>query len=338
MVFAVVAPQRPGRGRDVPRISIMSSRCLVVLAIVLAFGGAVAHADLLQNVWRGLDLLATPSGSPLSTLADGTRINGARSGRLRIVPNGIGAGYQLEFDRTFGVDSRGRPETIRLGGLAELTLDGTTQLTLGYNGKGTFRSVHGDFVANNLTYSLRTTNGAQDMQLVGTLNVSNAFEVNPLGFYTVNVNIRNTDAQLFVDGVVARDQQTTNFDIGPIAVRGNVYYDATLAVLTGLGVDTTELEQVFPRAPTDQIDQAIRDALQQAGLVAGTSAEADMSSLLAKAVTDQVTGRVLDGLVATSGATDEAGRTTPASPVPEPGTLVLFASGGLVLWHRRRRG
>jgi hypothetical protein len=315
----------------------MNSRGLVVLGLVLAFGGVAAHANLVQNVWRGLDLLATPSGSPLSTLADGTRINGARAGRLRIVPNGIGAGYQLEFDRTFGVDSRGRPETIRLGGVAELTLDGTTQLTLGYNGKGTFRDLHGDFTANTLNYNLRTTTGAQDAQLVGSLDVSNAFEVNPLGFYTVSVNVRNTNSQLFLDGVAARDQKTTNFDIGPISVRGNIYYDATLAVLTGLGVDTTDLEKVFPRSPADQIDQAIRDGLQQAGLVAGTSVEADTSSLLAKAVTDQVTGDVLAGLVATSGATDEAARVIPTSSVPEPGTLMLFASGGIVLWYWRRR-
>jgi hypothetical protein len=315
----------------------MKRRCLLSLVVVLAWAGTTAYADLWQNVWRGLDVLATPLGSPLSTTADGTRINGARSGRLRIVPNGIGGGYELQLDRTFGADSRGRPENLNLYGVADITLDGATQLTLGYNGKGAFRTYSGDLATNNLTYSARTTTGAQDVQLVGVLNVSNAFEVNPLGFYTVSVNVRNTESQLFVDGVAVQDKQATNFDIGPIVVRGNLFYDATLGVLTALGADTTELEKVFPRSPAGDIDQAIRDALQNASVVAGTSAAAELSSLVTQTVTDQAADDLLNALVGARFATGESGYAAPTA-VPEPGTLVLFATGAAVLWYSRRRG
>jgi hypothetical protein len=315
----------------------MKRRCSISLVVVLAWAGTTAYADLWQNVWRGLDVLATPLGSPLSTTADGTRINGARSGRLRIVPNGIGGGYELQLDRTFGADSRGRPENLNLYGVADITLDGATQLTLGYNGKGAFRTYSGDLAASNLTYSARTTTGAQDVQLVGVLNVSNAFEVNPLGFYTVSVNVRNTESQLFVDGVAVQDKQATNFDIGPIVVRGNLFYDATLGVLTALGADTTELEKVFPRSPAGEIDQAIRDALQNASVVAGTSAAAELSSLVTQTVTDQAADDLLNALVGARFATGESGYAAPTA-VPEPGTLVLFATGAAVLWYSRRRG
>jgi hypothetical protein len=314
----------------------MKRHCLILSVIVMGWGVASANADLWQNVWRGLDLLATPLGGPLLTTADGTRINGARSGRLRIVPSGIGGGYQLELDRTFGADSRGRPETLRINGLAEIALDGATELTLGYNGKGAFRLFHGDFSANNLSYSARTTDGAQDVRLVGVLSVANSLEINPLGFYTASINVRNTNSQLFVDGVLVQDQQATNFDVGPITIRGNAYYDASLALLTALGVDTTDLENVFPRSPAPQIDQAISDALQDAGLVAGT-AEMRLAPLVAQAVTDQATTDLLAGLISGSSMTGDCTSCAAAATVPEPGTLALFGAGSIVLWCWRRR-
>ncbi len=314
----------------------MKRHCLALLVIVMGIGVMMADAGPWQTVWRGLDVLATPLGGPVLTTADGTRVNGARSGRLRIVPSGIGGGYQLELDRTFGADSRGRPESLRINGLADITLEGTTQLTLGYNGKGAFRLYHGDFAANNLNYSARTTDGAQDVQVVGVLNVSNSFEVNPLGFYTANVNVRNTNSQVFVEGVLLKDQQTTNFDIGPIVIRGNVYYDATLGLLTALGADTTELEKLFPRSPAPQIDQAISDSLEDAGLLAG-SAEAKLAPLVAQAVADQTTNDLLAGLIGGSALTGDCSTCTKSLVAPEPGTLALFGAGAVLLrcWRRR---
>lgn len=314
----------------------MKRLCWAVFVIVVGWSAAVAEAGPWQTVWRGLDVLATPLGGPVSTTADGTRVNGARSGRLRIVPSGIGGGFQLEFDRTFGVDSRGRPETLRVDGLTNITLDGATQLTLGYNGKGAFRLYHGDFTANNLAYSVRTTDGIQDVQLAGALSVANSFEVNPLGFYTLSVNVRNTDSQLRLDGVLVQDQQKTNFDIGPIVIRGNVFYDTGLAALSALGVDTTDLEKVFPRSPAPQIDQAIRDALQDAGLEAGT-AEMKLVPLVAQAVTDQTTDEIVAGLVAGNALAGECSNCSSALVVPEPGTLALFGAGAIALWYWRRR-
>jgi hypothetical protein len=314
----------------------MKRHCLPTFIIVLSLGTTVATGGPWETVWRGLDVLATPLGGPLSTLSDGTRVNGARSGRLRIVPSGIGGGYQLEFDRTFGVDSRGRPEELRIDGLANIALDGATQLTAGYNGKGAFRLYHANFATNNLTYSARTTDGAQDVQLVGTLNVANSLEINPLGFYTLTVNVRNTDSKLFVEGVLVEDEQDTNFDIGPVVIRGNAYYDATLALLSAAGVDTAELEGVFPRSPAPEIDEAIREALQDAGLLPGT-AQAKLAPLVAQAVTDQTTDEMVAGLFSGNVLAGQCTDCSRALLAPEPGTLALFGTGALALWYWRRR-
>lgn len=319
----------------------MRRKLLTLLAFAAVIGPGVAYADLWQNVYRGLDYLATPLGSPVGSSSDGTRVNGARSGRLRIVPSGIGGGYELQFDRTFGNDSHGRPETLHLGGLADLTLAGSTQATLGYNGSGAFRSFNGTVTATNLAYSLRTKLGAQDAQLSGQLNVSDTFDINPLGFYDLNLQIDNTNSAMSLDGVAIHDNHSLNFDVGPIVIRGNIFYDGGLALLTSLGVDTAQLETVFPRSPASEIDNAIRDALQQASVVPGTAAQKDTAAMLWDAV---VTGNadaaqtLLGELAADSAAVGDE-QSTQATPgvAPEPGTLMLLALGGSTIWYWRRR-
>jgi hypothetical protein len=311
--------------------------CFVGLLAVAVPGAA--YGGLWDNVYRGIGFLATPTGSPLSTTSDGTQVNGSRSGRLRIVPSGIGGGYELQFDRTFGADSHNRPETLHLGGLGDLSLQGTTQATLGYNGRGAFRSFSGTITATNLDYSLRSKIGAQDASLTGQLNVTDVFDINPLGFYDLNLDVANTNATLVVDGVAIRDQQNTNFDIGPIVIRGNIYYDGALALLTSLGVDTTQLESVFPHSPATEIDNAIRDALQQGSVVAGATAEQKTLPMLLQAVAagDDATAQTLLAELVAESANEQTAQAAP-SVVPEPGTLALLALGGSTIWYWRRRG
>jgi len=320
----------------------MNRSLLASFVLIAACGAAVAHADFWQNVYSGLDLMATPTGSPVFGTGDGTRVNGARSGRLRIVPNGvIGKGYRLEFDRNFGQDSRGRPETLRFGCGAELTLEGAIQATAGYNKCGDFRCGFGDLTMNNLTYTLRTKNGAQDAELTGTFNLQNNIEINEAGFYNITLSATNTNSQFKLDGVVVRDEKDSNFDIGPIMVQGNLFYDGAVALLNALGVDTASLEELFPASPVDQINNAISQSLQNAsGLVAGTSAENEMAPLLIQSVltgNERATEALLDGLI--DGSLANSANTGPSAPlmVPEPGTLLLFAVGGVALWYHRRR-
>ena len=150
-----------------------TTACVTSVAVVV--GGSTAHAQLFQNI---LDSFVTPIGQPSVP-----RVNGARVGQLRVVPNQLGQGYRLELDRSFGNDQFGRPEVFDAGPF-ELELQGNVQATAGYTTRffpiGTV-----DFSTTNLNYSLRARTGAQDFDLVGTLNMNGRAEVNPLGFYEV---------------------------------------------------------------------------------------------------------------------------------------------------------
>lgn len=315
----------------------MTRSTLTALVSIAILGTSMAQGGLWQDVYRGLDFAATPLGGPLQSAGDGTRINGARSGRLRIVPSGIGPGYQLEFDRTFGNDSRGRPEVLRFGGLGELQLSGQSQFTLGYNGKE-FRTARASFGLGNLAYELRSKVGAQDAELTGTLNAFSELELNPLGFYSVQVNVSNTDSQFKLDGVVVRDSQDSNFDIGPISIEGNIFVDGAVALLSALGVDTSPLENIFPKSPIDQINNTIAGGIQETRAVAGASANADLATLLLNTVlgADQnAADTLLHGLAeGTLGGSSQGARTPPLS-VPEPGMLLLAVLGGTVFGRRR---
>lgn len=323
-----------------------SYRHMVAAAVTLAaFGVVGAHADFWQDAFRGLDLLATPSGGPLNLTGDGTRVNGARSGRVRVVPNGpFSNGYRLEFDRGFGADSRGRPEVFRLPGVGELTLTGNIQLTAGYDDLGQWwKAGTANLGISNLGYVLRTNNNGQDIELSGTLNAGSNLEINQYGFYSLVVQASNTNSVLTVDGVVLRDEQPTNFDVGPIVIEGNLFVDAALGLLTALGVDTSQFEDIFPKSPAGQLDDAIATGLQgvqadaNAAAVAGA---ADFAPLLLQTVLNgdaEAAAQLSEGLAeGTLRGTAESSQALPTVPVPEPGILVLMALGGGVMLRYRR--
>ncbi len=296
-----------------------------------------AAADLYGDLYRGLELLSTPSGSPLLFGPDGSRSNGNRLGRLRIVPDRVGRGYTLEFNRRFGTDSTGRPEILDLGAF-EVQLDGTLAATLAYTSRGGLVG-NADVFANNLFYATRLKTGAQDIQVLGTLNVAQQWEVNQLGFYTVFANFTNTGSQVVIDGMlVSADDLDTNFDLGPINVEGNLFFDVAVALLASFGMDTTGLEGVFPKSPIDRITDAIQEQLygQTAGIVAGLSLGAGElvgpPSPFSVAAADPLLAARLD--VGIDGGSPGDGS---APDLPEPATLVLMALGTAVTLASRRR-
>jgi hypothetical protein len=295
-----------------------------------------AAAGLYEDLYRGLDLLATPSGSPISYTADGFQTNGNRQGRLRIVSDRVGRGYTLEFNRRFGVDSTGRAEMLDLGAF-ELQLDGTLSGTLGYTSRGLFTGT-AEVYASSLYYATRLKTGAQDIQVLGTLNVAEQWEINQLGFYTGYATFTNTDSQVLIDGMLVNaDDLDTNFDLGPVAVEGNVFYDVAVALLASFGVDTTELEGVFPKSPIDRITDAIQEQLygQTASVVAGLSLGTDElvgpPSSFGVAVADPLQAQLdvgIDGGSSGNGSTPD---------LPEPATLTLMAVGAAATLASRRR-
>jgi len=297
----------------------VSLAALLVLAVTSIPG---APGGLFDDIYRGLEIYSTPLGGP----------SGQRVGRLRVVPHRLGQGYTVELDRSFGADGGGRPEVFDLGAM-ELELSGQTAATLGYTSRG-FLIGNGQFNANNLAYTLRGKTGAQDFALAGTLAVQGSLEVNQLGFYTGQLEVNNTNSSLTVDGVLARGDESTNFDIGPISVKGNIYYDALISVLGALGVDTTTLEQLSPKSPVDVIVDAVQRQMPNLTQVAGAQFTADtqlppvppslgVNSIPLAPV--EPAGRSMVNADAGGGL------------VPEPSTLLLASLGGVLVWSQRRR-
>lgn len=303
---------------------------LICLFAVGGLGLASAAAGIYSDIYSGLEILATPSGYPLLQSSDGTYFNGNRSGRLRIMPSGLGGGYELQFDRTFGSDSSGRTEVMRLMGIGEVALQGATQFTAGYNGEK-FRTVYGSFAASSLNYDMRTKLGVQDAEVYGALNISGSFEVNPLGFYTVNFNASNSNSALELDGVLVRDTDDMDFDVGPVTLKGNIYIDGLAAVLNTFGVDTSGLEALFPSSTIGTLSSTVAGET----LTSDTTTSDDMAALLLQAVLGQdgtAAEQYLTSVMSTP-ATESSSTTTPIS-VPEPGTLVLLALGFGVVSRR----
>jgi hypothetical protein len=163
--------------------------------------------------------------------------------------------------------------------------------------------------------------------------------VNPLGFYDLTLNASNTNSSLALDGVVVRDNKTTNFDVGPIAVKGNIFVDGLTAGIASTGLTAPNLTGLFPKSPIDQITNAITQQIETDNAVAGATATADVPALLLRTVLEQdpaATDQLISTLAANA-QTDAGQSASTAAVVPEPGTLLLMGVGGIVALYRRRR-
>lgn len=292
-------------------------------------------AGLYEDLFRGLDYVVTPLGSPTFASGDGGAQNGARIGRLRIAPNRLGQGYRLEMDRNFGVDSRGRPEVYDVGPY-ELELSGSIQATAGFTSR--FLMIgNTDVSFSNLNYVLREKSGAQDATVFGTLNGAQQMEVNQFGFYTLTLDLSNSNSVLQLDGVAVGGTRDTNWDVGPISVKGNIYYDAALAVLSTFGVDTSQLGELFPKSPIDRISQEIRDTLAGQARVLGEQIVADDISGIQDPTLAMRARDFLATVASASGGESVVDGSVfgPNVAVPEPAALALLAAGGLLLLRRR---
>lgn len=301
---------------------------------------ASARAGLFEDFYRGLGVLTTPTGGPLSLTSDGTRINGERNGRLRVVPNRLGRGWDIELDRGFGLDSRGRPEVYDAGAL-ELELRGSVQSTLSFTSRW-FMTGTGDTTINNLQYAVRGKSGAQDVELTGVLNGAANMEINQFGFYTMRVDVQNTNSQLTVDGVAVRDTQNTDFDIGPINVQGNIFVDIFASVLSSMGIDTSEIQKFFPDSPFDRIGDEIAGLVRKAEFASSpmNSSLGDQSEFVEDAQKALMTKLFGFGPRSDAGSFAALTAVQPHADtgfsVPEPSALLLLGLGGLIVAARRR--
>lgn len=317
----------------------MRRNALLTTLIALA-GTAAAHAGLFSDFYQGLNYAVTPTGSPVSPAAGGGLQNGNRFGRVRVVPNQLGNGWRLEVDRDFGADSTGRPEVFNIG-VAQLTLQGNTQTTAEFTNRFHFYSGSVNSLINNLNYDLKTRIGAQDAELTGTLTANTNFTLNELGFYTLTMNVSNTSSNIALDGVVVEDPTlNTNFDIGPISIKGNLLVDAASAITTSLGANASELSGIFPKSGIGSIDQLIAESIAAKSKdSAALAAQAGDLGITVEQLTQLQTtllSNVSAAMFQQTGSAIAAAESGPIN-VPEPASLALLALGTAIGFAARRR-
>ena len=284
------------------------------LAAATVLSPTVAHAGFYQNLFRALQIAATPIGGS----------SGARFGNVDLERNLLGNGYRLTFDRNFGPDALGRPEVYDLGPI-EMELAGNVQSTLDFTTRGFFIG-SADTTFSNLSYRVAGVTGGLDAELTGVLNVANSVEVNQFGFYTISMNVANDVSTLTFDTLEGSEVEELDFDIGPINVEGNVFVDLLYLVLDGLGADVSWLEPLTTRSAVQALQDAFNDAL--------TAAPLDGFSL----------GLTDDGLLVTPDATVAGlkveSTSRDAQPlgvvVPEPASVGVLLLGLAATALRRR--
>lgn len=216
---------------------------------------STAHAQF-GNVQRFLfrgaeylldrDFISSPQGGPLF---DNNIFE------QRVEYNRTGDGYTYESFRFFGPDSFDNPNTLDLGPLKiQLGRDPAIVQSpqpvgihdrIGYTtrfipevffssqtGQRNFDIFSGQtsFIPVPLNYTVTLDAGVQNMEWTGNALINADAKINALGFYDFQlqfVNVGNYTA----DGILIHDEQVTDFDSGPVNVKGNLFMDAMASLL-----------------------------------------------------------------------------------------------------------
>jgi len=318
-------------------------RCALVAAIAALLGAPeAARGDVGRRLFRGITYAFSPS---IGTLQNGPQAD-QNIFRQHFIRNIAGKGWGYEFTRTFGTDSFGNPQQIDIGPLNG-SLAGVMHNRVLVNRRIIPEiNIQSDTANAPLNYNFSFFTGAQNFRLQGQFTGTLATTLNIFGFYTLNLVGNNTGTRT-ADGMLITDQQSTDFDLGPISVVGNVWLDAFAGALQFLGDTAHAIGANVPSAAA-----AAKTRNDEPGAAAGGLSDAQVRQLLGQALGRAFAGQVLgsslfvpdtaaDASAADSSSDAPAASAVPetlgaAVTVPEPGTLALLGAPVLLLLARRR--
>jgi hypothetical protein len=347
----------------------------VVFMIVVCGAASAASADGFgQTLFRGLLYVGNPNY--LTSPQNGPLYNYNRYTQ-QLQYDRASDGYTFESFRSFGPDSYGNPNTLNLGPLKiQLTTDPTllqsNQPTgilsrVGYStriipevffntqtGQNIFNQFSGitNFSPSPLNYTVTLNTGFQDYEWTGNALINAQGNLNALGFYDFQMRFTNV-GNYTADGVLVKDEQVTDFDLGPIDVSGNVLMDAIASIWQSTGA--TEAATI-PRILDDssQKDKKL-DSLLTSLRAGETLSDDDMQYIAQRMVEaafradplgfiqnglpSEVPG--FEGFSMSLTQTEADASLSTVTAVPEPGTLALVASAAAAAaaarrWRRRR--
>lgn len=312
---------------------------LIAGGMVLA-SAAPARADFARRLYRGLTFALSPSVGQLQNgpFADQ---NVFRQRYLRNIP-GDGVGY--EVTRLWGTDTFGNASQFDAG-IADVALQGATHARFLYN-RRLIPEINVQLDTNGapLNYNFSTFTGVQNLQMTGAFTGTVIGTLNILGFYSLQVSAQNANSNLRLDGVLVTDNRSTDFDVGPINVVGNIWIDLASNTLQALGqVVGATLANVgsSAAAPREKIpdgtDISIDDIENAAALT--PEIEEQMVNALIQSLLSSALPQELNALLGLPGDTQYEAHDVQilTAPVPEPTTAALFGLPALLMLVRRGR-
>ncbi|MBP7935579.1 MAG: hypothetical protein KA354_13110 [Phycisphaerae bacterium] len=234
-------------------------------------------------------------------------------------------------------------------GFADLTLGATSATTVrlaaGYTTRGIPTATFSLATGNNpLSYVFQIDPGFQNLTAAGNVAINVNTKINALGFYDQTFQISNRGTYT-AKGWLGNDQQSLDFDAGPIVVSGNIYTDAAAAVTKPFfdAVGTfNPFEKLSSRSARIAGLDASIDALN-AKLVTGhalTSEETNTlvnNTILAALLGEKPSSHLFDAFMVPEGLLSDGNGIGPmAVNVPEPSCLGLLIVGLLALRPSRR--
>lgn len=267
---------------------------------------------------------------PLALNQAGFNLEGSR--------NPLSGGADFSLNRNF----IGNPLDF---GAWDLTLSGPISLDFSTGGRQLSQldialttAPNGRSAATPLSYLLNYDVGGQSMQVDGTLLIDAEFSLNAFGFY--DFELRYSSRQNVArDGRFANDDQTDDFDFGPISVSGNIFADV-LGLITQPFFDRTGGFNPFTsfsgRLQLDELSSALAKSTLSDLASGGDPVADDRSVMLATASPDgSLTGST--AWFALSGPVAGTVLNPSGVMVPEPTVLLLMLLGIPAVMHRRRR-
>lgn len=197
-------------------------------------------------------------------------------------------------------------------------------------------------------YDLWVKTGVQDVEIKGIGTIKANASINALGFYDVEAFISNRGSFEF-NGVLYDDRGTTDYDLGPISLSGNIFADVLAAVTEPLFAGTGTANPFAVLSGRTKLKNQLKERDEMlARLQAGhTLTDDEMNEIITTSILESIYGGAGSDLLAImadslesasqSGGMGDLSMTIGLVPEPVSVGSWLLLTGAFLAGRRSRR-
>ena len=197
------------------------NRCIVFVmgALMVGVWSARAEAQFYSGLLRGFSRLSAP-----------TAPSGQRFGQFTLSEEPLMDGWRMDFNRSFGPDSVGRPNRLDLGPLDVSFNSGQVTTSAQYSKRFIPMAEFTSFTPQAINYSVGLNTGIEDFTIQNAQVAWNtSANINALGFYDYVLNASHR-GDFELEGMLIDEHGSLDFDIGPVNMSGNIVGDVLAAI------------------------------------------------------------------------------------------------------------